>query len=207
MTNAGWALSWAAISGIIRPHNSSVSIGVDPSLVDKPLLEKGLMLMNRGAELARRDAEEDPETASRLSMLLVELGKLQLLLDSDGKPRDATVEMTQRARAWIEEARLVFLQSSNGDCVDCDVSIRQVDNEELGNKRTLDTSGSDTLAVDSQANSDTLSAQIDYTGVRVSPDWSLEVRVVWRIATHKRRRRRLALHPTWALARSRTDFC
>ena len=175
--NAGWALAWTAVGGINLPHNSSISLGVEAPLVNRAQLAKGLEVMARATGLMRRAAEQDPEMASVLSTLLIEVGKFQLILDSDGKPRDVTGNMTQRARAWIEKANATFLLSDRGPCLDCEVSFRQLE-EKLGKRRAMDTSGTceETVASDSAAGrQEAFSAQMDYTGVRVTPDWVPDV--------------------------------
>eukprot|EP01044_Picomonas_judraskeda_P020865 COSAG03_NODE_4754_length_1443_cov_1.770089_2_plen_76_part_00 len=58
--------------------------------MDRAQLATGLELLAGATELLQRDAEQSPEMALYLSTLLIELGKFQLLLDSDGQPRDAT---------------------------------------------------------------------------------------------------------------------
>jgi hypothetical protein len=176
LTNAGWALSWAAVGGINRPHNSSISLGMEARLVDRAQLAKGLDVMARATELMQRAAEQDPEMASVLSTLLIEVGKFQLIFDSDGNPRDVMGNMTQRARAWIEKANATFLLSDRGPCLDCEVSIRQLE-EKLGKRRAMDISGTsvETVASDSAGRQEAFSAQMDYTGVSVTPDWVPDV--------------------------------
>eukprot|EP01043_Picozoa_sp_COSAG02_P005208 COSAG02_NODE_140_length_34374_cov_913.416443_11_plen_175_part_00 len=156
--------------------------------MDRAQLAKGLDVMARATQLMQRAAEQDPDTASVLSTLLIEVGKFQLIFDSDGKPRDVTGKMAQDARAWIDKANATFLLSSRGACLDCEVSVRQVE-EKVAETHAMDTSSTSALIVtsDSEDRKETESHgqrmpacgkqphSVDYTGVLVTPDWVPDV--------------------------------
>ena len=173
MTNAGWAIARAAIGKIMRPQISLDTKSA--SLVDGLQLSKGLVLIGRATELLQSQAEQDPAMGSHLSTLLLELGKFQLLLDTDGKPREATRDMTQNARAWVDKAVEASVRSGREACVECEVGIRQME-EVLRQAASMDTSAINNTAADSETRLQSLSPRIDYSGFRVTPGWTPEVR-------------------------------
>lgn len=159
----------------MRPQNFSTSLDVkSASLVDGTQLSKGLELIGHATELLQPQVQQDPSVGLHLSTLLIELGKFQLLLDTDGKPREATRGMTQHARAWVDKALVASLRSGHGTCVECEVAFRQME-EVLRREGSMDTGGSHTTVTGPNVDTRLESPQIDYSGFRVTPGWTPDV--------------------------------